>query len=168
MTTKTKLISGLTFDLTVPYSEGHVVNAAEAKALNQTRLENIGNNVRKKLQEFVDEGKSPADIAAYVSEVDANYVFTLSSGGSRSSLDPYEREAIRIAKELVKAHLAKTGRKLTVAPEGVTEDEWESKIQDQIDTISTSEQVVKAAKKAVDAKRKQAEALAESIGEVSL
>lgn len=166
--TKTKTINGLSFEVNQPYEAGQTINEAEARALNQTRSENIGNNVRAKVKEMQDAGKELAEIAAYVTSVDAEYVFTLANVSAAQKLDPYEREARNIARELLKAHLAQSGRKLTVAPEGVTKEDWDAKVESEVERIATSEAVVKQAKKNVDAKKKAADTLLESIGGVSV
>jgi poly-D-alanine transfer protein DltD len=166
--TKAKTINGLVFEISQPYAAGHVVTEAEARVLNQTRSENIGNNVRAKLKEMADAGSDHAALAALVAERDAEYEFTLSNVGESRKLDPYEKEAEKIARELLKNHLAETGRKLTTAPEGVTEDEWKAKIAAEVDRISVSDNVVKAARQRVDARKKQAESLAESLAGTEL
>ena len=43
---KSKIIDGLSFEISQPYAAGQTINEAEAKALNQVRSENIGNNLR--------------------------------------------------------------------------------------------------------------------------
>lgn len=168
MATKTKTINGLNFEINQPYEAGHVVTEAEARALNQTRSENIGNNVRAKIKEMLDEGKAESEIAAYVSEVDGKYEFTLANVAASRKLDPYEREARVIARELLKNHLANSGRKLTVAPEGVTEEDWKDKVEAETDRIAATEGVIAQARKNVDAKKKAADKLMESIGEVTV
>lgn len=168
MATKSKTINGLVFEVNQPYVAGHVITEAEARALNQTRSENIGNNVRAKIKEMQEAGSDQAAIAAYVSEVDGNYEFTLANVAASRKLDPYEREARNIARELLKNHLAQTGRKLTVAPEGVTDEEWKDKVEAETDRIAGSEGVVAQAKKNVDARQKTADKLMESIGEVTV
>lgn len=168
MNTKTKTINGLAFEISVPYEAGHIVTEAEAKALNQTRAENIGNNLRKKITEMQEAGEPFETIAALVAEADANYIFTLANVSTARKLDPYEKEAVKIARELIKEHLAASGKKLTVAPEGYTQEEWEDKIEGEVERISTSEAVMKAAKKNVDARKKTAESLVESIGGVAV
>ena len=40
-------VQGYSFDITEPYAVGAKMGAIEAKALNQLRAENIGNNQRK-------------------------------------------------------------------------------------------------------------------------
>lgn len=163
-----KTINGLQFELSAPYAEGHTISAIEARVLNQTRAENIGNNTRAKIKEMQDANASEQEIQDYVAGVDAEYQFTAAGVSASRKLDPVEREAVKIARELLKGHLANSGRKLTVAPDGVTEEEWEEKVQSEIDRISALDEVVKAAKKAVDAKAKQAQALSDALGDVNV
>ena len=163
-----KTINGVAFEISAPYAEGHALSEAEAKVLNQVRSENIGNNLREKLKKAAEEGASIEALQATVAELDASYVFNMRTASASAKLDPYEKEAIKIARELLKAHLANSGRKLTVAPEGLTEDEWNEKIDAEVERIAGSDKVVAAAKKAVDAKRKQADSLMESLGDVTV
>jgi hypothetical protein len=156
------------FELSAPYAEGHTINEIEARVLNQTRAENIGNNTRAKIKEMQDANASEQEITDYVLGVDANYVFTAAGVSSSRKLDPVEREAVKIARELLKSHLSTSGRKLTVAPEGMTDEEWEEKVTAEIERIAALDEVVKAAKKNVDAKNKQASTLAEALEGVSV
>lgn len=152
--TRKKLIDGETFEITAPYAEGHTINAAEAKVLNQTRSENIGNNVRARIKELKAANKID-EARELVAKIDSEYVFTLSNvGEGRKSLDPIEREARNIAKDIIKAHLAKTGRKITVAPDGETKDSWADKIEAQIEQLTTRADVVKLAKENVGKRQK--------------
>lgn len=160
---KTKTIEGKNFEISQPYEEGHVLSAIEARVLNQTRSENIGNNVRAKLKEAIEAGKSDAELATMVAEVDAAYVFTAAGTRAAAKLDPYEREARKMARELLKAHLAETGRKLTVAPEGTPQEEWDEKIEAEIDRIATIDNVLEAARKEVDQRKKRADKLASAL-----
>ncbi len=102
---KTKTINGVNFEISQPYTEGHVINEAEARVLNQTRSENIGNNVRAKLKELIEAAATPEALAQLVAEKDAEYVFTLANVGEGRRLDPYEKEAEKIARDLLKAKL---------------------------------------------------------------
>lgn len=167
METKSKIIHGVAFDITQPYVEGAVITAAEARALNQVRSENIGNNVREKLKELLEAGDT-AGATALVAERDSTYVFNMSSGSSAVKRDPIETEARKIAKELIKENLAASGRKLTVAPEGETEESWSEKIDGEIDRISALSDVLKVATKNVADKQKKSAALLESAGGVQL
>lgn len=161
---KTKTIAGLEFNISQPFDEGHVCTAAEAKALNQTRSENIGNNMRKTIEEAI-EARDKGDSSKFdalvetVAKYDAEYVFTLANVGGSRRLDPVEREARSIAREALKAHLAKTGRKIGTTPDGETDESWAEKVETNIDSISQREDVLKEAKKRVAAKQKQTESL---------
>jgi predicted exporter len=160
MTTKEKIINGLTFQVAQPFTEGHVLTAVEAKTLNQVRSENIGNNMRKAVVAAQEAGKSEDEIRALVAAYDAEYTFsTPGDGSSRVVRDPVEREARNIAKDIIKEKLAGMGRKLNTIPEGLTKEEWEEKLEDNISKVAASDAVLKAAKKAVDDKKKRTEAL---------
>jgi DNA repair ATPase RecN len=163
-----KTINGLQFDISAPYAEGHTINAIEARVLNQTRAENIGNNARAKIKEMQEAGNSDQEIADYVSSVDQNYQFTAAGVSASRKLDPVEREANKIARELLRSHLATSGRKLTVAPEGMTDEEWDDKVSAEVERIAGLDDVVKAAQKNVQAKNKQAEQLANALGGVEV
>lgn len=160
---KTKTIEGRNFEISQPYEEGHTLTAIEARVLNQTRSENIGNNVRAKLKEAIEQGADDVALAALVAEVDAAYAFTAAGARAAARLDPYEREARKIARELLRSHLAESGRKLTVAPEGSTQEEWDEKIEAEVDRIATMDTVLEAAKKEVDAKKRRADKLASAL-----
>ena len=47
-----------------PYAEGHAISAIEAKVLNQVFAENIGNNVRAKVQAHLKGEEDALDEAA--------------------------------------------------------------------------------------------------------
>lgn len=160
---KTKTIEGRNFDISQPYEEGHTLTAIEARVLNQTRSENIGNNVRAKLKEAIEQNASEDALAALVAEVDAAYAFTAAGTRASARLDPYEREARKIARELVRGHLAQTGRKLTVAPDGFTQEEWDEKVEAEVDRTATDSSVLEAAKREVDSRKKRADKLAAAL-----
>lgn len=164
MPTKSKIIDGLSFEINQPYELGHTLSEAEAKALNQLRSENIGNNLRALVKKAKEEGKE-GDLAQAVAQYDSQYTFSMGgAGGTRVVKDPVEREARAIAKEVIKAHLAAQGRKLSTVPEGMTEDQWKEKLEETIDDVASREETLKEARKAVAAKEKRSAALAESIG----
>ena len=122
------------FPITAPYAAGHSLNEAEAKALNQLRGENISNNFRKRVRAALDG--TP-----------------LKEGGSVETLaepiDPVEREALRIARELVKKALAAKGKRL----KDVDEEKFEAKVAE----IAATEKVQKEAKRRVAAAEKASE-----------
>jgi hypothetical protein len=151
---KNKVIAGESFQLSQPYAAGHTLTEAEAKTLNQVRSENIGNNLRDKIKELIEAGKL-ADAQALVAERDASYEFTLAQVGASRVLDPVEKEARSLAKEIVKAKLAEKGLKFTVAPDGETKESWAEKMEANVEKFAASEQVLAEAKKAVAAKQKR-------------
>lgn len=116
---------GFPVEVSEPYSEGHKVNAAEADVLNQTRSQNIGNNLRGEIRELAslpEEGKAtPAQIEQFMEAVqklvteydvgkDDEAGYTLSGGGRRQARSPLERIAWRIAGESLTNWLRETGK----------------------------------------------------------
>jgi len=141
-------IQGVEFEVSTPYAEGHACTEAEAKALNQTRSENIRNNCAKIVKEAKTEhgDELPADVlksvGQAVGEYDKDYQFTLASvGGGRASRDPVEVEATKIARAAITAKLKEAGRKVS----DVDKDALAAKIAE----VAANPKVMKAAKKAV-------------------
>lgn len=169
---KTKVIDGDSYTISQPYEAGHQINEIEARVLNQTRAENIGNNIRAKLKELKETAETEGwgdkklsnALEKAVAELDASYEFTAAATRSAAKLDPVEKEARKQARELLKDHLAATGRKLTVAPEGVTDEEWAEKIEAEVDRISAIPEVMEAAREAVAARTNRAEKMAAALG----
>lgn len=159
--TKEITIQGVTFAATQPYAEGHVVTEAEAKALNQVRAENLRNNFASKVKAAKGDAESLTDaqiaeLSAEFAEYDASYVFTLASvGGGKRETDPVAVEARRLAKAAIAAMLSDKGRKL--------KDIDKDKLDAAIATLADSERIQKLAKKAVEDRRKAAEADLSSI-----
>ena len=154
--TREVTIGGVLVEVSQPYAEGQTINAAEAKALNQTRTENISNALRKKIQELAVDGEfSPealSQAAALVAEYDKSYEFTLASvGGGRRSVDPLEKECIAIARQAISAELKKQGVKIKDLPEG--------KMDEFIEQYKDNEKIVALAKKRL----KERESLASAI-----
>lgn len=122
MATKTITIQGLNFDVTAPYEAGHTVTEAEAKALNQTRAENIRNNFAKRVKDAKEKHgeELPQDVVnelnAAVSEYDAAYEFTLANaGGGTRVTDPVEREALNLARGAIRAKAKQEGKRILPA-----------------------------------------------------
>jgi hypothetical protein len=115
-------ISGQSFKVAEPYSEGHVLSAGEASALNQTYSENIRNNMAATVKAAIDAGTF--DLVAMQGTIDdymEEYEFGVRTGGGRSG-DPVEREAMGIAREKVREKLRKDGFDMkTVTAKYVTE-----------------------------------------------
>jgi hypothetical protein len=118
MQTREMIIAGLPFTISLPYAEGHVINPAEAKTLNQTRCENISNALRKRIQELAGEdgeysAEAQTKAAGFVAEYDAEYTFSLAAaGGGRRAVDPLEKECIVVAKAYITSKIKEAGKTL--------------------------------------------------------
>ena len=163
MATKEISIHDQAFSVTAPYAEGQVITALEAKALNQTRAENIANNFRKRIKtalEFAEvepkpEGYETLDaVRAALTAYDAAYTFSMPS--SREPVDPVEREAVKLAKESIRAALAADGRKF--------KDVDEEKLEAAIQKLSEREDILAEAKRRVKASKKSAENTLADLG----
>lgn len=151
-----KILETEGFTVTLPYDAGHSINEAEAKVLNQTRKENLGNNFRPKVRAYEDaiaEGKDPEvtldELIAAFKDLDANYVFTIANVGASIKMTPEEREARSLAKEYVKAQLEEMGLKVNVAPEGHTEESWKDTLEANYEAVAASDEVKKLAAETV-------------------
>lgn len=162
-------IGGAFVTVSLPYAVDHVCTEAEAKALNQTRTENISNALRKKVQELgveqtveTEDGKTKttyfyddaalAQIGEMVAAYDAEYIFTMASvGGGRKAVDPLEKECISIARQAITAELKKKGVKIKDLPEG--------KMDEFIEQYKDNDKIVALAKKRL----KERESLAAAI-----
>lgn len=159
--TKEITVQGVIVTINAPYVPGHVITEAEAKALNQVRAENIGNNVRKSVTEMIEAagGKEAltdehrAAIQALVNEKDATYEFTLASvGGGREPVDPLAKECRAVARAWLTAELKK--QKMTqkeyAAANG--EDAFDNKVA----VLAEHPEIVKVAKKNLKAREELA------------
>lgn len=158
-------IQGYDFTVKAPYAEGHVLTAVEASNLNQLLAENIRNNVAGKIktakEKFVEAGNSAdaftLDIAisqgegqpdttlrAICQDYADQYAFGVRTARTSEPADPVEREAKRIATEMVNSALAKGGVKKKDLPEG--------KYDEMVSKVMLKDDVVKEAKRRVKAK----------------
>lgn len=101
-------IAGRTFNVPSPFSEGHVLSANEAQALNQTFHENIRNNTAKKIKEKTDE-----EAQSIVDDYANDYQFGVRSGGGGFRGDAVMTEAMAIAREAVRRGLRAKGYALS-------------------------------------------------------
>ena len=147
------VVSGHTFSVPVPYAEGHTINAAEAHTLNQTRIENVRNNLNARFAKLAKEhGEAiPAGILttlltegqAYAHE----YTFSGASRlGPRANLNPVEAAAHKIAKELIAAHLRQKKIVVKDLPEGKLEELIKSLLEKRPDITEEAQRRVDAAK----------------------
>jgi hypothetical protein len=102
----TLTISGKPYTVEPRYAEGHVLNANEASALNQTFFENLRNN-------FANKAKEGADQAAF-DEYASSYQFGVRTGGG--SRDPVETEAMNLARDAIKDLIKKQGKNISDYP----------------------------------------------------
>ena len=104
-------IAGTIFNIATPFAEGHTISANEASALNQVLIENVRNNMATKVKAGGEEGGVAvvqADVDTYVE----TYEFGVRRGGGGVSADPVTKEAMDIARGLVKKALQNKGHKL--------------------------------------------------------
>lgn len=156
--TKEITIAEKPFAVLQPYVAGHVVTEAEAKALNQTRAENIRNNMASKVKAAyagtAKEGEPTAEtITQFVADYDAAYVFTLASvGGGARKTDPIEVEALKIARGMFADFCS--GKSLTVkaVKEKIGEEAYNAKLAQ----LAEQDGVVKEATRRVKERAKTA------------
>tara|TARA_R110000851_G_scaffold17651_4_gene55808 strand:+ start:283 stop:864 length:582 start_codon:yes stop_codon:yes gene_type:complete len=147
-------IQTIAFEIAQPYATGHTCSEAEAKALNQTRSENIRNNtatlVKAALKEAgvtevtAEDGEvsnaqnelsddAMLELIDRVAEYDNDYEFTMASvGAGRASRDPVEVEAMKIARASVTAGLKEAGHTV----KSYTHDEAGELIESQRDKLN--------------------------------
>lgn len=128
-------IQGLEFTAPQPYRAGpYELSEGEASALNQTLAENLRNNFAGRVKAAKDEYRkanglgedddvpvSGLDIEALQEEFDKyadEYEFGVrrAGGGTRTPVDPVEREAHRIALDRVKEAFRKENVKISSVP----------------------------------------------------
>jgi hypothetical protein len=163
MSTRELSVLGVLATIAAPYAAGHVISEAEAKALNQTRAENISNSVRKavgELADLTDEAGKPAfspeaaaKAVALITEFDASYVFSLraAGGGSRVAVDPVEKEATAIAKAYVTEQIKAKGKSV--------KDYDKDKFAALVAQVASAEKTRALAKKRVEERQKIASGL---------
>lgn len=103
--THTITIADKPFNVEPRYAVGHTLTENEAAVLNQTLYENLRNNFAKQAK----AGASQEDFDKYA----AAYQFGVRVGGGGSTRDPVQAQAIAIAKDRVKAQIAKLGKKIS-------------------------------------------------------
>lgn len=147
------IVSGHTFSVPVPYAEGHTINAAEAHTLNQTRVENVRNNLNARFAKAVKEhGENiPAEhLEPLLAEGQAyahEYTFNGASRlGPRASLNPVEAAAHKIAKDLIAAHLRQKKTAIKDLPEGKLEELVKYLLEKRPDITEEAQRRVDAAK----------------------
>ncbi len=146
--TKTLMIQGESFEVSMPYAEGHPLTAVEAKVLNQTRCENIRNNQAKAIKEAKEANTFNHEATIKIIDAyDAAYSFAMPGAGAiRRTMDPVEKEARAIARNLIASKLKEKGRTMKDA---ISTDKGKAKVADAIDKYAEHPKVIAAAKKVV-------------------
>lgn len=149
----TKHISIHDFELEVPepYAEGHQLSAIEAKQLNQVFAENVANNMRslfKKIRDGAEGAPTEAEARQKFAEYAANYKFTeASAGGGARTMTPLEKEAKKIATQVVINLLAKPSEAF---PKGRKRSDIDKdKFDSEVARIAETDKVLKLATKNV-------------------
>jgi len=167
-------IQGYTFDVTEPYGAGAKIGDVEARALNQLRAENIGNNQRKVVQAMIEkQPKVPvkdengnvkvdangdsvteherlsdeqlAELQADLTNYDEGYTLDMARGGRTT--DPVEKMARDIARALLAQTVKAQGfGSLKAWREKVGDDAYNAKLNE----IAAKPQVRKQAKATVN------------------
>lgn len=154
---KTILIDKVEVTVSAPYAAGHVVTEAEAKALNQTRAENIGNSFRTKIKAAKESGEEAklAEVLAEVAAYDATYVFAVRTAAARSTMSPIEKEALRLARMWLLDKLRASNMTFKDYKAAKGEDYVDAKLEE----IAAQEAIQAQARKNVAAAAKTAEAV---------
>ena len=124
-------IQSFIFTAPMPYSEGHVLTAVEAKVLNQTFSENLRNNFAKRVKDATtnEDGSKKdldADASAALHAAFAEYAssYTFAAPRQASVVDPVEKIARQLARAVINAKVVeKKWDKKTLA-----EDFWDKNI----------------------------------------
>jgi hypothetical protein len=155
--TKEITVQGFNVTVAAPYTEGHTITEAEAKALNQVRAENIRNNCASKIKKEAETLEGPAlekFALDLVAEYDAGYEFTLASvgGGSSARLDPIEKEARAVAKAVITGQLKDMG----ITQKAYCEQHGEDAIKNKVVEFAENPKIIEIAKKNLKEREKTA------------
>jgi hypothetical protein len=128
--TQSLTIQGITFEAPAPYSEGHVLTANEALALNQVYGENLRNNFATHIKKVQEGFAKEAGVESYTltqSDIEelrvkfAEYAEGYEFHGKRTArqpVDPVAREARKLAKDVVRSKLNEKGIDVKTLAEG--------------------------------------------------
>jgi hypothetical protein len=117
-------IHNMKFEMYTPYTAGDVLNSEEANTLNQTRCENLRNNLADAIwqaKEQAEKDGTPLDtdsLQKLVTDYDLTYEFGVRRGGGGRIGDPVESEAMDMARELVREAFKKRGTPIKDIPGG--------------------------------------------------
>jgi hypothetical protein len=143
VSTSTITIAGQEFTVKSPYTEGHTLNGAEARALNGLLHENLRNNFAKRVKDGMSSGQSRDDLQSALDQYSGTYTFEAKRvGGAGRTSDPYRREAKAIAKNAIIASLKRQGKD----PKQIES----AKLLDAIEKASQRDDIKELARRRVD------------------
>ena len=102
-------VAGEVVKVHVPYVKGHSVDELEASTLNQTRKENIRNNLREIFKKEKKKGANSAALQVLATKYSQEYNFGQSGGGG-ATMDPVDKESIAIATDAIKKAMRADGK----------------------------------------------------------
>jgi hypothetical protein len=164
--TKTITVDGTEYD--IPSAEetgivaGYVLDEASAKHLYQTRNERIRNNITPVIKRLKEQQTDPQEIADYVHDYAKNYKFSLLGRGAKDDKQ-LENEQYAIARDYIQQYLAEQGRTSKDIPEGLSSDEWEAKLRENIDRVAQNPDTIKLARKRIAERRKTGASLLSDV-----
>ena len=149
-----RTMEGISMDFVAPYEKGHQLTEAEARTLNQTRAENVGNNARARWKKWCDDdskeggakasdAQKRAKLIDEVSKLDGEY--DLNTAATARRLTDEEKMARSIAEQMVNKALSNQG--LTRGKYG------DKKYKAKVEEVSGRADVVAEATKRVEAMR---------------
>lgn len=157
-------INGVKVEIDAPYEAGRTIDADEARTLNQTRRENIRNNMAAKVKELL--GETPVEslsqevkdaIQAEITKYASTYTFASARGtGVARETDPFAKACRAIARQQLIAKLKEAGRSTDLKEyKSPTGQDAEAKIAE----LMSNPVIQKAARARVAAQEKEAAAL---------
>jgi len=141
-------IAGTIFEVTSVYEAGHTLTENEAKALDQTRRENIRNNRAKFVKEAVEAGTDFEDIQAQVTAYADGYEFGAVTRGT--AMDPVEKLALTLARKEIRKTLKDSG----VADNPEYDKDWIA--EKAVEVIETQPYFMEEAGRQIEAKQEAA------------
>jgi hypothetical protein len=166
---KTMTIAGAEYTLPSPEETGivagFVLDEAAAKHLYQTRNERIRNNIAPTIRKMKEKGTSATEIAEYVMQYARDYKFSMLGRGSagKAPNEALETEQYAIARDYIKQYLAEQGRKPTDIPDGMSSDEWDAKLHENVERVASNPDTIKLAKKRLAERQRTASTLLSGV-----
>lgn len=142
------IIQGIPFECGAPFKAGDILSDTQAKALNQTRAENLRNNFAKTVAEAKEKAGADGlpdteldELKDKFEEYASKYEFA-GSRQSRAPVDPVLRTAERLARNLIAA--AAKGAKIEIKsqPEGWLEAKVKELLGKRPDIMEEAKQQV--------------------------